>query len=62
MDEMMSNSKEKIIGPLNDAKSVVITNDYLYLSTLSVGTLKKRASMISTISKLEDYSNDLELE
>ncbi len=62
MDEMMRNNKEIIIGPLNDAKSVVITNDYLYLSTLSVATLKKRASMISTISKLEDYSNELELE
>ncbi|GIO28208.1 hypothetical protein J43TS3_28190 [Ornithinibacillus bavariensis] len=48
-----------IIGPREDAKSVVITDNQLYVSTLSVATLKKRASMISTISKLEDYSSDL---
>ncbi len=58
----MANSKKKIVGPTVDAKSVVITNEQIYLSTLSVVTLKKRASMIATISKLDDYSNELELE
>lgn len=58
MEEMMKNSTG-IIGPREDAKSVVITDNQLYVSTLSVATLKKRASMISTISKLEDYSSDL---
>lgn len=62
MDEMMTANKEEILGPKVGAKSVVITNNQLYFSTLSVATLKKRASMISTISKLEDYSNELELE
>jgi extracellular matrix regulatory protein B len=59
MDEMMNNSTEKIIGPREQAKSVVITDNQLYVSTLSVATLKKRASMMSTISKLEDYSSNL---
>jgi extracellular matrix regulatory protein B len=62
MDEMMTANQDIIIGPVEDAKSVVITNDHLYLSTLSVATLKKRASMMSTISKLDDYSDELELE
>jgi extracellular matrix regulatory protein B len=62
MEEMMANNHEKVIGPEIDAKSVVITNDLLYISTLSVATLKKRASMISTISKLDDYSDELEIE
>ncbi|MFS0673798.1 extracellular matrix regulator RemB [Ornithinibacillus sp. 179-J 7C1 HS] len=62
MDEMMTANKEEILGPKVGAKSVVITNNQLYFSTLSVATLKKRASMISTISKLDDYSEDLELE
>lgn len=42
------------------SKSIVITKDYIYYSPLSVLTLKKRASMISTISKLEDYSDTFE--
>lgn len=62
MEEMMTANKEEILGPKVGAKSVVITNNQLYFSTLSVATLKKRASMISTISKLDDYSEDLELE
>ena len=62
MDEMMTANQDIIIGPVEDAKAVVITNEHLYLSTLSVATLKKRASIMSTISKLDDYSGDLELE
>ncbi|WP_047983435.1 extracellular matrix regulator RemB [Ornithinibacillus californiensis] len=62
MEEMMTANKDKIIGPKEDTKSVVITNNQLYLSTLSVATLKKRASIMSTISRLDDYSNELNLE
>ncbi|HLR68785.1 extracellular matrix regulator RemB [Virgibacillus alimentarius] len=62
MEEMVAASKkqDKIMGEETDAKSVVITKDIIYFSTLSVPTLQKRASMISTISKLEDYSEELE--
>ncbi|SET74872.1 protein of unknown function [Oceanobacillus limi] len=62
MEELMTEKANDIKGPTDDVKSVVITSDIIYLSTLSVSTLKKRASMISTISKLDDYSEDLELE
>lgn len=58
----MTANKDKIIGPKEDTKSVVITNNQLYLSTLSVATLKRRASIMSTISRLDDYSNELNLE
>jgi len=60
MEEMMDNIK--MIGPSEEAKSLVITDDVTYFSSLSVATLKKRASMISTISKLEDYTDDIEVD
>jgi hypothetical protein len=37
----------------------MITKDFVYYSTLSVTTLKKRASMISTIDKLDDFSEEI---
>ncbi|MBT2217222.1 DUF370 domain-containing protein [Virgibacillus dakarensis] len=62
MEEMMHHAKkeEKVVGDTADTKSVVVTSDYIYFSSLSVSTLKKRASMISTISKLDDYAEELE--
>lgn len=62
MEEMMHHAKkeEKVVGDIADTKSVVVTSDYIYFSSLSVSTLKKRASMISTISKLDDYAEELE--
>ncbi|MFD1850984.1 extracellular matrix regulator RemB [Oceanobacillus bengalensis] len=61
MEEMMTawNKEKKVIGPKSQAKSVMITKDKVYYTTVSVPTLKKRASMISTISNLEDYSDDI---
>lgn len=56
---LFAKKEEKIFGPSTEAKSVVITEELIYYSSLSVPTLKKRASMISTINKLEDYSDDL---
>ncbi|GAB3054080.1 extracellular matrix regulator RemB [Virgibacillus ainsalahensis] len=62
MEEMMTEQtkQKKVVGPTVDAKSVMITRDFIYYSTLSVPTLKKRASMISTISKLDDFSDEIE--
>ncbi|MFZ3577663.1 extracellular matrix regulator RemB [Virgibacillus sp. DJP39] len=62
MEEMIERAtKEKsIVAPTEEAKSVVITNDLIYFSSLSVATLKKRASMISTISKLDNFSDEIE--
>lgn len=60
-DEMIENQR-KADNVLDlheeETKSIVITNDHIYYSPLSVLTLKKRASMIATISKLDDYSSD----
>ncbi|SDC40126.1 protein of unknown function [Pelagirhabdus alkalitolerans] len=38
-------------------KSIIITTDSIYYSSLSILTLKKRSSMISTLDHLDDYSN-----
>ncbi|SDK23257.1 extracellular matrix regulator RemB [Sediminibacillus albus] len=62
-EQMLFNQRKnkKVLDPSDEGtKSIVITRDYIYYSPLSVLTLKKRASMISTISKLEDYSESFE--
>ncbi|MFC2948773.1 extracellular matrix regulator RemB [Virgibacillus sediminis] len=61
MEEMITEwaVKKKVLGPMAEAKSVMITKEIIYYSQLSVSTLKKRASMISTISKLDDYSDEI---
>ncbi|RDW16802.1 extracellular matrix regulator RemB [Oceanobacillus chungangensis] len=61
MDEMIetSSTRNNIVGPTVNAKSIVITEDMIYYTTISVATLQKRANMMSTISKLEDYSDQM---
>lgn len=58
MEEMIGRAAktQSIVTPEEESKSVVITTDLIYFSSLSVATLKKRASMIGTISKLDDYT------
>ncbi|SFD71508.1 protein of unknown function [Lentibacillus persicus] len=62
MEKLIENNtkQQKVFGPTDEAKSVVVTSEQIYFSSLSVSTLKKRASMISTINKLEDYSDEIE--
>ncbi|SHN33017.1 extracellular matrix regulator RemB [Gracilibacillus kekensis] len=58
-EEMLEQLKAKeqvVVSDEELTKAVVITSGQVYYSPLSVLTLKKRASMISTISRLEDYS------
>lgn len=64
MEEMVSRGEAEgiVSGPLENAKSIVITTDHIYCSTLSAATLQKRASMIQTISRLEDSSEELDLD
>lgn len=58
-----ANQAEGIVeGTPREAKSIVITTSLIYCSSLSVATLQRRASMMSTISKLEDYSEEMELD
>ncbi|MFC4402321.1 extracellular matrix regulator RemB [Gracilibacillus xinjiangensis] len=64
-DEMLQGLNDKKLTVTTDdsvTKSIVVTTDKVYYSPLSVLTLKKRASMISTISKLENYSDNSEEE
>lgn len=60
--EMIDNQRKakNVLDLQEETKAIVITKDYIYYSPLSVLTLKKRASMISTISKLDDYTNSNE--
>lgn len=62
MEEMMQHLEKasNVYGSLEDAKSVVITSEHAYYSSLSPATLTKRANMTSTIAKLEDYSDEIE--
>lgn len=52
MDEMVRNKQEKskVVGSRTVAKSLVITNDLIYFSSLSVLTLKKRSRVFSVIN------------
>ncbi|QTN01203.1 MULTISPECIES: extracellular matrix regulator RemB [Sediminibacillus] len=62
-EQMLFNQRKNknVLDPSEEGtKSIVITTNHIYYSPLSVLTLKKRASMISTISKLEDYSESFE--
>ena len=64
IEEMIFNQrKEKRVIETEDyqAKAIVITSDVIYFSPLSVFTLKKRANMMTTLNKLEDYSEESDL-
>lgn len=56
MDEMMQSNREdgKIKGLERNAKCVVITNDIIYYSSLSVATLKKRSGIVSMVKKIDN--------
>ncbi|KGP92692.1 hypothetical protein N780_15090 [Pontibacillus chungwhensis BH030062] len=59
VEEMIQNQRlnQRVFeSPNAEAKSIVITKDYIYFSPLSVFTLKKRANMTSTLNKIEDFA------
>lgn len=62
IEEMIAHHQQsgRLIGSKKDAKSIVITPKDIYYSPLAIPTLKKRDSIISMISGLDDYSNELE--
>jgi len=61
MEEMITEKRKqkKVIGPADEIKSVMITTNEIYYSTLSVSTLKKRSSMTSAINKWDDFSDEV---
>ncbi|MGP4069023.1 extracellular matrix regulator RemB [Halobacillus sp. B29] len=61
IEEMIFNQRKnrRVVETEEDhVKAIVITNDYIYFSPLSVFTLKKRANMKTTLNKLEDFSEE----
>jgi len=56
MEEMMERGhvNGNVKGRERNSKSVVITTELIYYSTLSVSTLKKRSKMVSMIHKVDD--------
>ncbi|UOR10748.1 extracellular matrix regulator RemB [Halobacillus amylolyticus] len=64
IEEMIFNqrkNKQVVETEEDSAKSIVITKGYIYFSPLSVYTLKKRANMMSTLNKLEDFTEEQEM-
>ena len=63
MEEMVSeaHSQGKVVGSYEDVKSIMITNEIIYYSPLSVSALKKRAGTKSIVAKLDDYSEEIDL-
>lgn len=59
VEEMIMNQRknQKVFETTyENAKSIVITKDFIYFSPLSVFTLKKRANMSTMLNKLENFS------
>ena len=57
MEEMVYHKQKhgKVVGSRTAAKSIVITHDLIYFSSLSVLTLKKRSSVFSVINKSKTF-------
>lgn len=58
MEEMIESGKKNGIvkGKSSVAKSVIITSDFIYYSSLSVLTLKKRSSIRQMVKKFKNHS------
>lgn len=61
MAEMVKRKQDenKVRGSSKEAKSVIITDEKIYFSTLSVITLQKRSSIQAMIQKFRDYSEEI---
>ena len=57
LQEMLDRAKteNKLKGSLEDVKSLTVTTDAIYVSSLSVPTLKKRTSMKAAFKNIEDF-------
>lgn len=58
MEELIEIGKKqgKVKGKSSVAKSVVITSEFIYYSSLSVLTLKKRSSIKQMVKKFKNHS------
>lgn len=51
---------KEAIGSKRNAKSVIITTDKVYYTSVAVSTLKKRENMLSAIRNMEDFASESE--
>lgn len=49
-------ANDLIYGNKNEAKSIIITNEFIYYSPISTFSLKKKLNRFSIINKLQDFS------
>ena len=63
MGEMIQawKKEKKIIGPISNAKSIIVTKNEVYYTAVSVSTLKKRTSIKQGISNEKDFSDEIPL-
>lgn len=56
MEEMIDNilAQGKSIGKTSHAKSVIITDDHIYFSSLSIPTLQKRSSIRAMVENIDE--------
>lgn len=61
LEEMIDEKKKqaKVTGVKSTAKSIIVAEDLIYYSSLSVPTLKKRTSLTSMVKKFERYSQEV---
>lgn len=57
LQEMVTRAKEEkqLKGSVDEAKSLLVTTEGIYLSTLSVPTLKKRTSIKAALKNIEEF-------
>lgn len=63
MKEMVTREEEKkqLIKSTSEPKSVVITDHYIYYSSLSASTLEKRSDINAMIQKMDSHTDVQEL-
>lgn len=63
MGEMIQawKKEKKIVGPKSNAKSVIVTENQIYYTAVSVSTLKKRTGITQGISNEQDFSDEISL-
>jgi|GEM_PF-871626 len=61
MQEMIEKNRQNntVVGSIKDAKSVIITDDIIYLSSLTVPTFKKRSNIDAMLSNTKEYSDQI---
>lgn len=64
MNEMIEHKQTlgHVIGSVAEAKSIIITDQNIYYSSLAIPTLKKRSSIGSMLSRTKEYVDELDID